>query len=105
TTEDSPNDRLTLSTVHSAKGLEWHTVFIIWSLDGRFPSIHALNKESDLEEELRLMYVAATRAREQLYFTYPEQIFDRSSGMLLSRPSRFIEPFCDTHLEQRHISW
>jgi DNA helicase II / ATP-dependent DNA helicase PcrA len=103
--EDPPSDRLTLSTVHSAKGLEWHTVFIIWSLDGRFPSIHALNKESELEEELRLMYVAATRAREQLYFTYPQQIFDRSSGMLLSRPSRFIEPFRDTHLEQRHISW
>jgi DNA helicase-2/ATP-dependent DNA helicase PcrA len=103
--DDVPEDRLTLSTVHSAKGLEWHTVFIIWSLDGRFPSIHALNKESELEEELRLMYVAATRARERLYFIYPEQIFDRSSGMLLSRPSRFIEPFCDTHLEQRHISW
>jgi DNA helicase II / ATP-dependent DNA helicase PcrA len=104
-TGDLPSDRLTLSTVHSAKGLEWHTVFIIWSLDGRFPSIHSLNKESELEEELRLMYVAATRAREQLYFTYPQQIFDRSSGMLLSRPSRFIEPFCETHLEQRHISW
>jgi DNA helicase-2/ATP-dependent DNA helicase PcrA len=103
--EDSSGDRLTLSTVHSAKGLEWHTVFIIWCLDGRFPSIHALNKESELEEELRLMYVAATRAREQLYFTYPQQIFDRSSGMLLSRPSRFIEPFCETHLEERHVSW
>jgi DNA helicase-2/ATP-dependent DNA helicase PcrA len=103
--DEAPQDRLTLSTVHSAKGLEWHTVFIIWSLDGRFPSIHALNKESELEEELRLMYVAATRARERLYFTYPQQIFDRSSGMLLSRPSRFIEPFCDTHLEQRYIGW
>ncbi|MDJ0782350.1 MAG: ATP-dependent helicase [Desulfosarcinaceae bacterium] len=103
--EESTGDRLTLSTVHSAKGLEWHTVFIIWSLDGRFPSIHALNKESELEEELRLMYVAATRARERLYFTYPHQIFDRGSGMLLSRPSRFIEPFCASHLAQRHISW
>jgi DNA helicase-2/ATP-dependent DNA helicase PcrA len=103
--DEVPQDRLTLSTVHSAKGLEWHTVFIIWSLDGRFPSIHALNKENELEEELRLMYVAATRARERLYFTYPQQIFDRSSGMLLSRPSRFIEPFCDTHLEQRFIGW
>ncbi len=102
---DGSSDRLTLSTVHSAKGLEWDTVFILWSLDGRFPSIHALNKESELEEELRLMYVAATRARERLYFIYPQQVFDRSSGMLLSRPSRFIEPFCDTHLEQRHISW
>jgi DNA helicase II / ATP-dependent DNA helicase PcrA len=105
TAEDHSSDRLTLSTVHSAKGLEWHTVFVIWSLDGRFPSVHALNKESELEEELRLMYVAATRARERLYFTYPQQIFDRSSGMLLSHPSRFIEPFRGTHLEQRHVSW
>ena len=42
---------LTLSTIHSAKGLEWHTVFIIWALDGRFPSAHALYKEEELEED------------------------------------------------------
>ena len=83
-------DRLVLSTVHSAKGLEWHTVFVIWALDGRFPSIHSIDDEDALEEELRLMYVAATRAREQLYFTCPMQSYDRGSGMLLTRPSRFI---------------
>jgi DNA helicase II / ATP-dependent DNA helicase PcrA len=82
---------LTLSTVHSAKGLEWHTVFVIWALDGRFPSIHALKNEEDLEEELRLLYVAATRARENLYFSYPMQVYDRTSGVMLSRPSRFLE--------------
>jgi DNA helicase-2/ATP-dependent DNA helicase PcrA len=89
---DTPaDDRLTLTTIHSAKGLEWHTVFIIWALDGRFPSTHSLYKEEDLEEELRLMYVAATRARENLIFTYPNQIYDRMMGMELDRPSRFID--------------
>ena len=88
---DPPDDRLVLSTVHSAKGLEWHTVFIIWTLDGRFPSIHSLHDETELEEELRLIYVAATRAKENLFFTYPTQIYDRMSGMVLNRPSRFID--------------
>lgn len=84
------DNRLILSTIHSAKGLEWHTVFIIWALDGRFPSIHALQKPDDLEEERRLMYVAATRAKENLFITYPFQAFDRSTGNLLNRPSRFL---------------
>lgn len=89
------DDRLTLSTVHSAKGLEWHSVFIIWALDGRFPSTHALHKEKELEEELRLMYVATTRAKENLFFIYPMQAYDRSSGLILSRPSRFIDKMPD----------
>jgi DNA helicase-2/ATP-dependent DNA helicase PcrA len=59
-TDDQSEDRLILSTIHSAKGLEWHTVFIIWALEGRFPSIHALHRKKELEEELRLMYVAST---------------------------------------------
>jgi len=100
---DSNKERLTLSTVHSAKGLEWHTVFIIWTLDGRFPSIHALNNEDELEEELRLMYVAATRAKENLFFSYPMQIYDRSSGLMLSRPSRFIDRIPNDILERRTI--
>jgi DNA helicase-2/ATP-dependent DNA helicase PcrA len=93
---DTSNDeRLILSTMHSAKGLEWHTVFIIWALDGRFPSIHAVHDEKDIEEELRLMYVAATRAKENLFFTYPAQIYDRISGMVLNRPCRFIDNIPD----------
>jgi DNA helicase-2/ATP-dependent DNA helicase PcrA len=101
-TADTPaEDRLVLSTIHSAKGLEWHTVFIIWTLDGRFPSSHALQKEEDLEEELRLMYVAATRARENLYFTYPNQVYDRSLGIVLNRPSRFIDMMPEDVLEKQ----
>ncbi len=101
TTETPAEDRLVLSTIHSAKGLEWHTVFIIWALDGRFPSPHALHKEEDLEEELRLMYVAATRARENLYFTYPNQVYDRSLGLVLDSPSRFIDMMSDSILEKQ----
>ncbi len=90
-TGNTQEDRLVLSTVHSAKGLEWHTVFIIWAMDGRFPSYMASESPEELDEELRLMYVAATRARENLFFMCPGQVFDRVSGMILSRPSRFID--------------
>ncbi|MBM4274182.1 MAG: ATP-dependent helicase [Deltaproteobacteria bacterium] len=57
---------LTLSTVHSAKGLEWDAVFIIWAAEGRFPSIYSEERAEEMEEERRLMYVAATRARTHL---------------------------------------
>ena len=99
-TEDQDEDRLILSTIHSAKGLEWHTVFIIWALEGRFPSIHALHRKKELEEELRLMYVAATRAKETLIFTCPVQVYDRSSGMILNRPSCFIDNIADDILAE-----
>lgn len=98
-------DRLVLSTVHSAKGLEWHSVFIIWALDGRFPSVHALNSEEELEEELRLMYVAATRAKENLFITYPSQVYDRTSGLMLSRPCRFIDMIADDILEKYTLDY
>lgn len=65
--------RLILSTVHSAKGLEWDTVFVINLADGKFPSSQAVLSE-ELEEERRLLYVAATRARKNLYFIYPREV-------------------------------
>jgi DNA helicase-2/ATP-dependent DNA helicase PcrA len=102
---DEVEDRLVLSTIHSAKGLEWHSVFVIWALDGRFPSLYAMADEEDMEEELRLMYVAATRARESLSFTYPRQVFDRSQGILLNRPSRFIDMIPDDVLKKRSIGF
>jgi DNA helicase-2/ATP-dependent DNA helicase PcrA len=64
---------LTLSTVHSAKGLEWPVVFIIWLVDGYFPSAKAASSEEALEEERRLLYVAATRAKDELVLCYPGQ--------------------------------
>jgi DNA helicase-2/ATP-dependent DNA helicase PcrA len=96
---DYDDEKLVLSTIHSAKGLEWHTVFVIWALEGRFPTIYAVRSEEEMEEELRLMYVAASRAEENLYFTYPINIYDRGTAMVLSRPSRFIEGISEDILE------
>ena len=82
---------LTLSTIHSAKGLEWRAVFIVGAVDGRFPSVFSFNSEEELDEELRLMYVAATRAKNYLYITYPIDMYDHATGMVLSKPSRFLD--------------
>ncbi|MGD9366190.1 MAG: ATP-dependent helicase [Desulfobacteraceae bacterium] len=101
-TED--NNRLNLSTVHSAKGLEWHTVFVIWALDGRFPSHHSIDNPDALEEERRLMYVATTRACDNLMITYPSQVFDRATQTVLYRPSRFIEDIDDDMLEKIYFN-
>ena len=92
--------RLVLSTVHSAKGLEWHSVFLIWALDGRFPSHHSLERPDSLEEERRLMYVATTRARENLHIIYPAQVYDRSTQSYLYRPSRFLEHIGEDLMER-----
>jgi DNA helicase-2/ATP-dependent DNA helicase PcrA len=97
---DPDEGPLVLSTVHSAKGLEWHSVFIIWALEGRFPSFYNINSDEELEEERRLLYVAATRAKENLFITYPVKIFDRGLRMVLSRPSQFIEGISEDLLEQ-----
>jgi DNA helicase-2/ATP-dependent DNA helicase PcrA len=94
------DEYLTLSTIHSAKGLEWKAVFITGAVDGKFPSVYSYNAVDDLEEERRLMYVAATRAKNELYVTYPIDMFDHSVGMVLSKPSRFIEDVSDTILER-----
>jgi DNA helicase-2/ATP-dependent DNA helicase PcrA len=90
---------LVLSTIHSAKGLEWHSVFVIYALDGRFPSLRAVDDPGELEEERRLMYVACTRAKENLFITYPINVYDRESGLILTKPSRFLEGLNDKLLE------
>jgi DNA helicase-2/ATP-dependent DNA helicase PcrA len=103
--EKDNQNQLTLSTVHSAKGLEWHTVFVIWAYDGRFPSIYALNSDDGEEEELRLMYVAATRAKERLFFTYPGLLHDADSYLSYGRPSRFLEIIPEDILERYSVSY
>ena len=69
----SSDSFVTLSTVHSAKGLEWPIVFIIWVMEGYFPSTRAHSSEESIEEERRLMYVATTRAKDRLIMSYPGQ--------------------------------
>lgn len=99
-TAPAPDDeKLILSTIHSAKGLEWNTVFVIYALDGRFPAMRAAISDDTLEEERRLMYVACTRAKDHLFITYPINIYDRESGLVLSKPSRFIEGLPDNLLD------
>ncbi len=85
------DDCLTISTIHSAKGLEWNSVFIIGAVDGRFPSVYSFNSLDELEEELRLMYVASTRAKSNLFISYPIDMYDYSTQMILSKPSRFLD--------------
>ena len=97
--EGDDEGMLTLSTIHSAKGLEWHTVFVLWAADGRFPSLYGVKDEDDIEEERRLMYVAVTRAKDQLYLTYPIEMYDRGVGLTLGKPSRFIEDLGEDLLE------
>ncbi len=88
---DRDDERMVLSTIHSAKGLEWQAVFVIWIVDGRFPSVYSFVADEDLEEERRLFYVSVTRAKRHLFLTYPINVYDKSSGMLLSKPSRFLD--------------
>ena len=83
--------KLTLSTVHSAKGLEWRVVFIIWATDGRFPPLYALDSPESVDEERRLMYVAATRAEDLLYIICPLEVDFEGGPMVRPRPSRFLE--------------
>jgi DNA helicase II / ATP-dependent DNA helicase PcrA len=97
---DRDDERLVLSTIHSAKGLEWQCVFVIWIVDGRFPSVYSFSEDEGLEEERRLFYVSVTRAKRHLYLTYPINVFDRGSGMILSKPSRFLDPVLPGQLDQ-----
>jgi DNA helicase-2/ATP-dependent DNA helicase PcrA len=90
---------LTLSTIHSAKGLEWNSVFIIYALEGRFPTMRSVASDEEIEEERRLMYVACTRAKANLFITYPMNVYDRESGLILTKPSRFIQGLGEHLLE------
>jgi DNA helicase-2/ATP-dependent DNA helicase PcrA len=83
------NETLTLSTIHSAKGLEWKAVFLLSAVEGRFPPAYAARTEAELEEERRLMYVAVTRAEDLLYIMLPLGTIDRWSGAAAA-PSRFL---------------
>ncbi len=96
----SEDDKLTLSTIHSAKGLEWHTVFVISLIDGYLPSSRSLNSRAEIEEERRLLYVACTRAQRNLYLIAPELSYSRGfsavgAGMAFPEPSRFLQEIHD----------
>jgi DNA helicase II / ATP-dependent DNA helicase PcrA len=87
---DEPDDKLVLSTIHQAKGLEWPVVFVLWLAEGRFPTAQSLRSAAELEEERRLFYVAATRAADELYLLYPTIEEGRDGPSKILRPSRFV---------------
>ena len=88
-TDDSNKDFVTISTIHSSKGLEWNTVFVICLIDGALPNKRSLNNPKELEEERRVFYVACSRAKENLYLTRPDYLEYYSS--FFEDNSRFIE--------------
>lgn len=96
--ERERGDKMVLSTIHQAKGLEWEAVFIIHMLDGAFPHKRALFEDGGIEEERRLLYVAATRAKRYLFFSYPkisswggEQNYNQPSPFLRELPKHVME--------------
>jgi len=90
------DDWLTLSTIHSAKGLEWRGVHLLHAADGNMPSEMALGDDSGLAEELRLMYVALTRAKDELTVNFPLRFhvnrYANDDRHVYAQLSRFIEP-------------
>ena len=92
--DDGSDDKVTLMTVHSAKGLEYKNIFVIGLDDGIFPSSRSFDSEADMEEERRLAYVAITRAKERLYLTNASQrmLFGQTQRNVASRFMREIDP-------------
>src|SRR6478672_1606661 len=96
-------EAVNLSSVHQAKGLEFHTVFVIWLTDGMFPSSRSLDTRDALEEERRLFYVAITRARDELYLSYPHMRLSGGYGDVFQRPSRFLQEIPNALLEDWQV--
>jgi DNA helicase-2/ATP-dependent DNA helicase PcrA len=106
--QQSPNDnpeQVTLSSIHQAKGLEWKAVFLIWLVDGQFPNGRIIDADDRdmLEEERRLFYVAITRAKDELYLSYPMSNPKSYSGDFFCNPSRFLGDFPQDLVEEWNV--
>lgn len=84
------DEKVTLSSIHQAKGLEWKAVFVVWLVEGGFPSARSLESGEAIEEERRLFYVATTRAKDILSLLYPVMTEGSRTGAYLRKPSRFL---------------
>ncbi len=100
---EDETEMATLSSVHQAKGLEWKAVFVIWMTDGMFPSARSLESDDAIEEERRLFYVAVTRAKDELYLTYPHMRLNAGYGEMMQRPSRFLAEVPKALLEEWQV--
>jgi len=91
TAAESDDDRVVLSSVHQAKGLEWSRVIVLGLSEGRFPSYRSVVTQEGLEEERRLFYVAVTRAKNEVALVYPMLARDRYGVDVILEPSRFVK--------------
>ncbi len=87
---EETDEKLTLSSIHQSKGLEWRAVFVLWLSEGRFPTPPSLKTQAGEEEERRLFYVATTRAKDELYLLHPIFHVERDHTRTILRPSRFV---------------
>ena len=96
---DRESDSVVMMTMHSAKGLEFPTVFIVGCEEGIFPGIRAIGEPEEMEEERRLCYVAVTRAKRRLYLTCARQrmLFGRTTA---NRVSRFVDEIPEEHIRK-----
>ncbi len=92
------DEKIVLSTIHQAKGLEWDAVFVMHLYDGAFPNARAMEEDGGMEEERRLFYVACTRARKNLFLTYP--LMGGGDMGYLHERSQFIRELPETVYEE-----
>ncbi len=97
--KEGPDESIVLSTIHQAKGLEWKHVFVIGLVEGQFPHYKVYDHPEELEEERRLFYVAVTRAKDELYLTYPIFSFSFTTGQNINKRSTFISELDDSLFE------
>ncbi len=103
---EKDEEKVTLSSIHQAKGLEWKVVFVIWLSDGQFPNGRVIEADDQamMEEERRLFYVAITRAKDELYLSYPLINPKSYSGDVIQRPSRFLGDFPKDLVEEWQVA-
>ncbi|MCX6744699.1 MAG: ATP-dependent helicase [Candidatus Parcubacteria bacterium] len=97
--KEGPDESIVLSTIHQAKGLEWKHVFVIGLVEGQFPHYKVYDHPEELEEERRLFYVAVTRAKDELYLTYPIFSFSFTTGQNINKRSTFVSELDDSLFE------
>lgn len=102
---DQPDEYVTLTSIHQAKGLEWSACFVLWLSDGFFPSQYSIDQPDELDEERRLFYVATTRAQDDLYLCHPFTHNTRNRGTTFLRPSQFIAELEDPSGQEPWERW